>query len=169
MSDGHRWQAIDHVAIAVRDVDEAAAMFMRLLGWQVTGDEIVAAAGVRLVYLSAAQDVPARQPVAAVTEGGQLGEAPAADAQLQLVQPVAPGGVADFVAEHGEGLHHICFRTHDIEAAPARSRRTADGTDLHRRTWTALRLPYRHTARRTSRTYRGGTPVTAGRRQKEPL
>ena len=99
--DGHRLPAIDHVAIAVRDADEAAATFTRLLGWQVAGDEIVAAAGVRLVYLIAAQPVPGLEP----------------DAQLQLVQPVAPGGVADFFAEHGEGLRHVRFRTHNIEAA----------------------------------------------------
>ena len=37
--------AVDHVAIAVRDADEAARTFTRLLGWSVVHDEIVAAAG----------------------------------------------------------------------------------------------------------------------------
>lgn len=86
--------AIDHVAIAVQDADQAAATFGRLLGCRVMGDERVAAAGVRLVYLGAVADQDA--------------------ARLQLVQPVMAGPVADFLAAHGEGLHHVCFRTSDI-------------------------------------------------------
>lgn len=92
--------AVDHVAIAVRDADEAARTFTRLLGWSVVHDEIVAAAGVRLVYLAHA-----------------AGAAGAVAAQLQLVQPVAAGALADLVAAQGEGLHHVCFRTADIKGA----------------------------------------------------
>lgn len=89
--------AIDHVAIAVRDADEAARTFARLLGHRMVGDERVEAAGVRLVYLGAAA-------------GGHRDAA-----LLQLVQPVAAGAVAEFVAARGEGLHHVCFRTSNIE------------------------------------------------------
>lgn len=108
MSDaGAAAQAVDHVAIAVADADAAARTFASLLGYAVTGDEVVRAAGVRLVYLSGATD-------ADVT-------------QLQLVQPLGPGPVAEFLASHGEGLHHVCFRTADI----AHSLRSAgeSGTD----------------------------------------
>lgn len=89
--------AIDHVAVVVRDADRAIATFSRLLGYRVVGDEPVAAAGVRLVYLAAGDD-------------------PAATT-LQLVAPVAAGKVAEYLAEHGEGLHHVCFATGDLERA----------------------------------------------------
>jgi methylmalonyl-CoA/ethylmalonyl-CoA epimerase len=89
--------AMDHVAVAVADADEAAANLVELLGLVVVGDELVTAAGVRLVYLArpAAED----------------------DTQLQLVQPVKDGPVARFLTERGEGLHHVCFRTGDVHQA----------------------------------------------------
>lgn len=89
--------AMDHVAVVVRDADEAAATLVELLGYLVVGDEAVASAGVRLVYLarSAAEDAT----------------------RLQIVQPVADGPVARFLREHGEGLHHVCFRTSDVHRA----------------------------------------------------
>lgn len=100
--------AIDHVAVAVRDADEAARAFARLLGWHLAGDELIHVAGVRLVFLAPAGHADATQ--------------------LQLVQPVGPGAVASFVTEHGEGLHHVCFRTPDIAAAlHTAGERTLDG------------------------------------------
>lgn len=89
---------IDHVAVAVRDADAAIATFTRRLGYVVTGDDPVPAAGVRLVYL------------------GQT-DAPPGQAVLQLVQPTAPGPIAEFLDTQGEGLHHVCFATADIERA----------------------------------------------------
>lgn len=94
---------IDHLAVAVSDADRAAADFQALLGYRVVGDEQVEAAGVRLVYLAPADQVE-----------DTIAEAPTT---LQLVQPIAPGKVADFLSGHGEGPHHICFRTTDIERA----------------------------------------------------
>lgn len=93
---------IDHLAVAVTDADRAAAGFQALLGYRVVGDEQVEAAGVRLVYLAPDQ------------VEDTIAEAPTT---LQLVQPIAPGRVADFLSGHGEGLHHVCFRTTDIERA----------------------------------------------------
>ena len=89
--------AIDHVAIVVADADAAAGKLVELLGYLLAGDEVVAAAGVRLVYLA--------------DPGGGGGT------QLQLVQPVEDGPVARFLTERGEGLHHVCFRTNDVHQA----------------------------------------------------
>lgn len=100
--------AVDHVAIAVADADRAAASFATLLGLRVVGDEQVEAAGVRLTYLSAAAE----------RTGDDVTAAPAT---IQLVQPFRPGRVADFLADHGEGLHHVCFRTPDIQASLRRT------------------------------------------------
>jgi 4-hydroxyphenylpyruvate dioxygenase and related hemolysins len=33
---------------------------------------------------------------------------------VQLVEPTGPGAIADFLEDHGEGLHHICFQVEDI-------------------------------------------------------
>lgn len=86
-------RAVDHIAVAVHDADLAAHWYRNSLGMNVVGDELVSAAGVRLVYL-------ATQNKDATT--------------VQLVQPVAPGAVAEFLSVRGEGLHHVCFVVEDI-------------------------------------------------------
>ena len=48
-------------------------------------------------------------------------------AQLQLVQPVAAGALADLVAAQGKGLHHVCFRTADIKGALLAARPAGNG------------------------------------------
>jgi catechol 2,3-dioxygenase-like lactoylglutathione lyase family enzyme len=42
----------------------------------------------------------------------------AGDLQLELIQPVeGPTIHAEFLAEHGPGLHHVCFEVDDVTAA----------------------------------------------------
>jgi methylmalonyl-CoA/ethylmalonyl-CoA epimerase len=84
---------IDHVALAVRDAQAAAAHFAASLGLKVVGDEVVDAAGVRLMYLMPTEP------------DGCL---------LQLVQPIQPGPVLDHLDRFGEGFHHLCFRCNDL-------------------------------------------------------
>jgi len=72
---------IDHVAIAVRDIDAALPYYTQTLSFSLLHDEDLASACVRLAYLG----------------GGAT--------MLQLVQPIAPCPIADFLARHGEGLH----------------------------------------------------------------
>jgi len=44
----------------------------------------------------------------------------AGDLQLELIQPVeGPAIHAEFLAEHGPGLHHVCFEVDDVEVACA--------------------------------------------------
>jgi len=44
----------------------------------------------------------------------------AGDLQLELIQPVeGPGIHAEFLAQHGSGLHHVCFEVDDLGAACA--------------------------------------------------
>ena len=44
----------------------------------------------------------------------------AGDLQLELIQPVeGPTIHAEFLAERGPGLHHVCFEVDDVEAACA--------------------------------------------------
>lgn len=84
---------IDHVAVVVRDIDASLEELKDRIGLAVFHDEVISSVNVRLAYVQAGKDV------------------------LQLVQPLAPGPVADFLRDNGEGLHHVCFAVPDLEAA----------------------------------------------------
>lgn len=86
-------QAIDHVGIAVRSLDEAVPLYEQALGLRCLGREEVAAQMVRTAFFEA---------------GG---------VHLELLEPTRPESpVAKFIAERGEGVHHIAFRTDDLAA-----------------------------------------------------
>jgi methylmalonyl-CoA/ethylmalonyl-CoA epimerase len=94
---------LDHVAIAVRDADAALRRLSAGYGLEVLADEEIESPHVRLVYLDCG------------------------NAFLQLVQPLdREGPLSEFIAEHGEGLHHVCFGVEEVEAG-ARAL-AADGT-----------------------------------------
>jgi catechol 2,3-dioxygenase-like lactoylglutathione lyase family enzyme len=101
------FRRIDHVGVVVRDIELTRAAYVRDLGLEPDGEEVVGSVNVRLAYLKCRGD---RDP-----------------AYLQLVQPLGPGPVADFLAEHGEGLHHVCFGVPDI----SRALRQIDGGSRH--------------------------------------
>jgi methylmalonyl-CoA/ethylmalonyl-CoA epimerase len=88
---------IDHVGIVVRSIDEALPRYRSLFGLLPAAPVITfASQGVRLCFLPS-------------------GPTPAA--RLELVEPVDPGsGVARFLDERGEGLHHVCFSSGDLAA-----------------------------------------------------
>lgn len=87
---------LDHVAIAVHDLDEALAEYQRLYGVTALHRERVEEQGVE---------------EAMVAVGGSF---------IQLLQPLSPETpVGRFLAQKGEGLHHIALAVDDIEAALA--------------------------------------------------
>ncbi len=89
-----RLRRLDHVAVAVRDTDEALRYFRDALGLAVARSEEIETPHVRLTYLDAG------------------------NAYIQLVEPLEPGlELARSIAEHGEGLHHVCFGVDDVPAA----------------------------------------------------
>jgi methylmalonyl-CoA/ethylmalonyl-CoA epimerase len=84
-------QSIDHLGIAVRSIDEAVPIYETALGLRCLGREEVASQRVKTAFF----DV-----------GG---------VHLELLEPTAPDSpIAKFLAEKGEGIHHIAFRTDDI-------------------------------------------------------
>jgi len=86
-------QSIDHLGIAVRSIDEAVPIYETALGLRCLGREEVASQRVKTAFF----DV-----------GG---------VHLELLEPTAPDSpIAKFLAEKGEGIHHIAFRTDDIKA-----------------------------------------------------
>ena len=83
---------LDHVGIAVADLDAASAPYFAL-GLAPLADEIVAGQGVRVRAFSA---------------GGPL---------VELLAPTGAGGpIARFLERRGPGLHHIAFRSSDLDA-----------------------------------------------------
>ena len=82
---------VDHIGIAVASAAAAIRAYRDRLGLHVVHDETLQSPSVRLVYL----------------DGGNVA--------IQLVEPSGPGPVAVFLAEHGEGLHHLCLRVNGIE------------------------------------------------------
>jgi methylmalonyl-CoA epimerase len=85
---------LDHVGIAVSNLDEALAFFRDALGLQVEKPEEVPSQRVR------AQSVPVGA------------------ASLELLQATSPDSpIARFLSRHGPGLHHITLRVDDINLA----------------------------------------------------
>ena len=83
---------INHVCIAVRDIDETLGLYGRLFGADRGEVEEIADQGVK---------------AALVRVGGS---------QLEFIQPTDPtGGVARFIERRGEGVHHICFEVEDLD------------------------------------------------------
>lgn len=84
-------QSIDHLGIAVRSIDEALPFYEKALGLRCLGREEVASQRVKTAFF----DV-----------GG---------VHLELLEPTSPDSpIAKFIAEKGEGIHHIALRTDNI-------------------------------------------------------
>jgi methylmalonyl-CoA/ethylmalonyl-CoA epimerase len=88
---------LDHIAIAVPDLDAAIERFMNDFGLTFKGTEDVASAKTSTAFFP----VPATQ--------------------IELVHPLnGEGPIAKYLEKKPGGLHHLCFRTDDIEADVAR-------------------------------------------------
>ena len=89
---------IDHVAIAVRDLDAAVDWYATVFAADVVHRERVAADAVEEALIRVAESY------------------------VQLITPTAPDSpVARFLDRRGEGLHHIAYRVDDCAAALARA------------------------------------------------
>lgn len=87
---------IDHIAIAVRDLDAAIDFYFRAFGAKVTHREIVEFDGVEEALLKVAESY------------------------VQLITPTRPDSpVAKSIEKRGEGLHHIGYRVKDCAEALA--------------------------------------------------
>ncbi len=100
---------IDHIAVAVKDVEKAAEFYEKVLGLELGGIEEVEGMDVKVGFL------------------------PVGDTRIELVQPLDPtSGLAKFIEKRGEGIHHICYEVENIEEAlqtcKARGARLIDET-----------------------------------------
>lgn len=88
------FQSLDHIAIVVKDTNEALAFYRDVLGFPVLFSEVLEEQSVRLTHLD-------------------LG-----NVQLQLVQPLTEEHpLGEHLRLHGEGLHHLCLRVESVPQA----------------------------------------------------
>lgn len=86
-------KGLDHVAIAVKDLDKAIPVWRDALGLGLPELEVVEEQKVRTAIF-----------------GHGMG-------RIELICPTEPDtGVAKFLEKRGEGLHHVCFATDDVAA-----------------------------------------------------
>ena len=84
---------IDHLGIAVKSLAAAKSIYEKL-GLAVSPEEVVEHEKVRLVMV------------------------PVGESRLELLEPTSEDStIAKFLAKRGEGLHHICLRVPDLNAA----------------------------------------------------
>jgi methylmalonyl-CoA/ethylmalonyl-CoA epimerase len=85
---------IDHIGVAVEDLDEALALYEERFGMPVQHRETVEEQGVEAVLVG-------------------VGES-----YVELLRPLAPDtAVGQFLARRGPGLHHVAYGTDDIQSA----------------------------------------------------
>jgi methylmalonyl-CoA epimerase len=84
---------IDHIAIAVKNLDEALSAYEKIFGLKPEKIE----------------DVPEQGVKAALIPIGNGSE-------IELIQPINPeSGVAKFLEKKGEGIHHIALEVENID------------------------------------------------------
>lgn len=83
---------IAHVGIAVPDIEAALAFYRDVLGL-----------------------VPHAPEEA---DGATIVSLPFGESEVELLQPMTPDGpIARFLDKRGPGIHHICYRVADLDAA----------------------------------------------------
>jgi methylmalonyl-CoA/ethylmalonyl-CoA epimerase len=91
---------IDHVGIAVPDLDEAVAWYGEVFGLVNTHEEVNEEQGVREAMLAAP------------------GADPSSTTRIQLLAPLrADSAIAKFLDRNGQGVQQLAYRVTDVEAA----------------------------------------------------
>ncbi len=95
--------AIDHIGLAVTDLETGLALYRDLLGLELEQVEEVPSEHVQVAFLKLDRT------------GGR--------GHLELLAPLGQdGNIAAFIAKRGPGLHHVAVAVEDIEAAMDRCR-----------------------------------------------
>lgn len=94
------FSAVDHVGIAVADLDDAIAWYDRTFGLRVVHQEVNEEQGVREAMLQVSDDIAATQ--------------------VQLLAPLRPDSpIGRFLERAGPGIQQLAYRVDDIDAASA--------------------------------------------------
>jgi len=85
---------VNHIGIAVNDIEEAMKLYTDILGLKVTNIEVVADQNAKTAII------------------------PVGETKIELIQSTSPEGtIAKFIERRGEGLHHIALEVDDIQDA----------------------------------------------------
>lgn len=85
---------VDHIGIAVKDIEQAKKFYTDILGMQVSGMEVVEQQKVKVCLI------------------------PCGDSEIELLESTTSDGpVAKFIEAKGEGLQHIALRVENIDKA----------------------------------------------------
>ena len=83
---------IAHVGVAVPDLDVALAFYRDVLGLEAHASEVI--------------------------DGATIVALPFGDAEVELLAPIKPDSpIARFLTKRGPGIHHICYRVANLDAA----------------------------------------------------
>jgi len=87
-------QKVDHIGIAVKDLEESLKFYEAALGLKAVGTEVVAEQKVRVAFL------------------------PTGDSEIELLEATSEDSpIAKFIEKNGEGVQHIAYRVESVEAA----------------------------------------------------
>jgi methylmalonyl-CoA epimerase len=87
---------IDHIGVAVEDLEVSLQLYAEVLGMPVVHRETVAEQGVEAVLLDVGEN------------------------HVELLAPLGPDTpVGRYVAKNGPGLHHVAYQVADVEATLA--------------------------------------------------
>jgi methylmalonyl-CoA/ethylmalonyl-CoA epimerase len=105
-------QKINHIGIAVKNIETATPFYRDVLGMNFEGTEEVAEQRVRVAFF-------------------QVGES-----RIELLEPTSPDSpVAKFLEKNGEGIHHVAYEVDDLQATladlQAKDIRLIDQTPRH--------------------------------------
>ncbi|MBX7124223.1 MAG: methylmalonyl-CoA epimerase [Cyclobacteriaceae bacterium] len=88
---------LEHIGIAVRNLEQSSRLFTKLLGQEPYKTEEVESEGVKTSFFMVG------------------------DVKIELLEGTrSDSAIARFVESRGEGLHHLAFHTDDIPAAKSR-------------------------------------------------
>lgn len=91
------FKKVEHIGIAIKNLDESKELFHKLFGKEAYKVEAVESEGVKTLFF-------------------QLGET-----KIELLEASRPDSpIAKFIDKKGEGIHHIAYDVDDIEAEIAR-------------------------------------------------
>ena len=87
---------VDHIGIAVKDLEQAKKFYTEMLGMPALGEETVEQQKVKVCFI------------------------PCGDSEVELLESTSPEGpIAKFIEKNGEGIQHLALRVDNVEAALA--------------------------------------------------
>ena len=85
---------IDHIGIAVKNLEESLKFYTEVLGLELEGSEVVEDQKVKVAFL------------------------PVGDTEVELLESTSEDGpIAKFIERNGEGIQHLAFKVDNIEEA----------------------------------------------------